>query len=183
MTASLQALPVRGLTDSPLGADVTVGGPTLLGGIDGPMWAAIATIAGALVTVALFTLQLRKRRFEREAEELLPLRDLLCSTLLLLDDLDRREATRADLVLLLEKRSRIDHAVDAWPGIPLTPVVALITAYETTALPDRPHRLRPRKDRVGQLLLLSRKQGAAIGALRTALLEAKRVTEELRRRR
>ncbi|WP_416976376.1 hypothetical protein [Streptomyces sp. T028] len=183
MTASLQAFPVQDITYSPLGPDVAVGGPTLLGGIDGPMWAAIATIVGALVTVAVFALQLRKRRIEREAEELLPLRDLLCSVLLLLDDLDRREATRADLALLLEMRSRIEHAVEAWPDIPLAPIVALITAYETTALPDRHHRLRPRRDRVGQLLQLSRKQGAAIGALRTALLEAKRVTEELRRRR
>jgi len=145
-------------------------------------WAALIGVIGIAVTVGISVIQSRKRRIERQAEELKPVHELLCAALLLLDDLERTEATKADLAGLLEKRSRIDHAAETWPKIPLAEITTLITAYEATAFPDNSRRTRPRRDQVGELLERSRKQWVAIAALRTAIKTAKREIERLRNR-
>ncbi|MFE9566068.1 hypothetical protein ACFYM0_33750 [Streptomyces sp. NPDC006487] len=140
-------------------------------------WASSVALVACICATVFSVIALRKRRRDKEANELKPFHDLLADTLVLLDKLEATAVTPADVSDLGATRSRIKQAERRWPKISFGEVIAHIKVYEKTALPEDFARVLIEKDTLNDLLRLSREQGASITALRTAIEVVQREIE------
>ncbi|MFI6013723.1 hypothetical protein ACIBAG_33795 [Streptomyces sp. NPDC051243] len=132
-------------------------------------WTWAAVFAGISLVVALLgvIVTILHHRRDKQAQRHAPIDILLDEAAVEIDRLATLSATKTDMDDLAELRRRIKQAAKA-SSIPMDTVVAAIEAYERTALPDD-FATRLAEGTSGEILRLSRRQGAGIEAVRAAI--------------
>lgn len=141
-------------------------------------WAAVIALVAFVVGTTLTILERRKRQRQREAEAMQQDYELLADTLVLLDRMEAIAVTMADFDELEKVCSRIRIAERRWPEIPFGAVIAHAQAYAGTVLSvDFVKELARNKGALDEVLRLSRRQGASVVALRSAIEAVQREIE------